>query len=278
MSDAPHAVSTHSQADLDERGWYLYGITRRTDTTVPPRAESPIKLLACGDLAAVVRQVPLADFTPEAIEARVQDMDALEALVREHNRVIEEVHRQEAILPAKFGSVYARREDIEAALDASHDHLLRRLCQVEGCDEWSIHLYADRSTIEQHVASEHPAIKELRREISSARPGRAYFLERKLAGEITAATMEELGAIAARVYEDLANLSAADQIGQTGQSPLAQGEEIETLRASFLVQRENEAAFLQYLRSLSDSEAGVRAEYSGPWPPYSFAVISEDLP
>src|SRR5262245_38221286 len=109
-----------------EDGWYLYGIIRlppgasdqaRTGATKIEIAHvaldlgpdhEPVQLLERGGIAAVVRRVSLADFTAEALEARLGDPDGLRLAVQMHNEVIRTVHREWAILPAKFGAVYAR--------------------------------------------------------------------------------------------------------------------------------------------------------------------------
>src|SRR5436190_6051225 len=118
-----------------EDGWYLYGITRLssgesapvcTDTSGVKVVEAhldlgpdhePVQLLEVGSLAAVVRRVPLADFTAEALRARLSDPSRLQLVVHLHNNVIHAVHQERAILPAKFGAVYARLDDIVAAID-----------------------------------------------------------------------------------------------------------------------------------------------------------------
>jgi hypothetical protein len=44
------------------------------------------------------------------------------------------------------------------------------------------------------------------------------------------------------------------------------------LRAAFLVSRDGQHAFLERMRTFAEARAGLRWEYSGPWPPYSFAA------
>src|SRR5438067_7240051 len=141
-----------------DRGWYLYGITRRgaVGTIRPERgdgdhgaAESasapggdedePLQVLDCGALAAIVRRVPLAQFSEEALRAHGDDTAWIAEMARRHNQVIAAIHQEQAILPAKFGSVYARAEDVQAAVAGAHDALLAQLERAEGCDEWAVH-------------------------------------------------------------------------------------------------------------------------------------------
>jgi hypothetical protein len=215
-------------------------------------------------------------------------------MAHRHNRVIAAIHQQQTILPAKFGSVYARAEDVQTAMAEAQDALLAQLECVEGCDEWAVHMYADHPTIAQRLAAEHPTLQRLQQEVAAAPPGRAYLLQRQLDEERAAAVEQVLRELPEAAYEHLALWAAASwpeatrgrsprggasRVTQPARStPNAQGE-IEVLRAAFLVRRAHADTFLAELRSYVQGRDGVHCEYSGPWAPYSFAVpIEEEKP
>src|SRR2546423_1174027 len=287
-----------AQADAptaDERGWYLYGITRRgvpatrrsergngdrgmAELALDAGADEgePVQVLDCGALAAIVRWVPLAQFSEEALRARHDDSAWFAAMAHRHNQVIAAIHQQQAVLPAKFGSIYARAEDVQAAVAEAQEALLAQLERVEGCDEWAVHMYADHPAIEQRLATAHPIIQQLQQELAAAPPGRAYFLQHKLDEERAAATDQALRELAPAAYEHLARWAVADRVTPPARStPNAHGE-IEILRVAFLVRRANADTFLAELRSYVEGRDGVHCEYSGPWAPYSFAVPAEE--
>jgi hypothetical protein len=272
-----------------ERGWYLYGITRRgplaavlaeADAEVsvgaglpaaPGNAE-PLQLLECSGLAAVVRPVLLADFSLAVLQKRLQSPSELEAMVRSHNRVIEAIHAGQAILPAKFGVVYSHGRDILSALRCACDTLLPQLHRLEGCDEWALHLYADRAVVQESIAARNPTIGRRREECAAARPGRAYFLERQLRDELEAATQQALVMLAQSAFDRLAATAVAGQVSPVASAADAAGE-VEILRAAFMVARDGAERFEEQVRSVADASEGLRCECSGPWPPYSFAVL-----
>jgi Gas vesicle synthesis protein GvpL/GvpF len=220
-----------AQADAptaDERGWYLYGITRRRApaTTQPERGDGdrgtaawarapagdegePVQVLDCGALVAIVRRVPLAQFSEEALRARHDDTAWFTAMAYRHDQVIAALHQQQATLPAKFGSIYARAEDVQMAVAEAHEALLAQLERVEGCDEWAVHMYADHPAIAQRVAAAHPTIAQLQQELAAAPPGRAYLLQRELDEERAAATDQARRELAQAAYEHLARWAAA---------------------------------------------------------------------
>jgi hypothetical protein len=262
----------------DGTGWYLYGITRAapaladTLTAAPgfDAGERAPEVLDLGDLAAVVRAVRLSDFEPETLAQRSDDPAWLEQMVRGHNDVIAAVHEQQAILPAKFGSVFAGTADLRDALNPMRAELTTQLERLQGADEWAVHLYVDPSLVEQRVAAESPAVAALRQEAADARPGRAYFLQRKIADTTAAETEAALGERADAAYERLAVHARDARISPAGSGRSAAGR-LEILKAAFLVSRDDVDGFLADVSDLNGAEDGTTAECSGPWPPYSFA-------
>ena len=285
-TERPRAHPASPETAGDARGWYLFGITRRgpleavlaeadadravADDDAAPGV-APLQLLECSGMAAVVRPVRLADFDLAVLQDRLRGAAELEAMVRSHNRVIEAIHARQAILPAKFGVVYAHAQDIVSALRSACDTLLPQLHRLEGCDEWALHLYADRAVVRERVAARNRAIGRLRDQWAAARPGRAYFLERQLRDELEAATRQAQVALAQEAFDRLSGAAVAGQVTPVKAAAEAAGE-VEILRAAFLVARDGLARFEAEMRAVADAGEGLRCECSGPWPPYSFAA------
>jgi len=284
MNDSPEA-STTERPGSGTWGWYLYGIVRDDEEPGVDAGESTrlddtesLEGIAQGSVRAVVRRVPLADFAPEAIQAHASDPAWLEHIARQHNDVISTIHERRTILPAKFGAVYTSREDLRAALAENHETLRSRLNGIDGCDEWGIHLYGDPATIREHAVTDHAGVARLREELASASPGRAFFLQRKLEEELARATDSALDDLVDQAYRRLAEHAVSARISaRAAAERIAQREgEVEVMRAVFLVRRTGRDAFLDGVRAISDSEPGLRCEYSGPWPAYSFAAEMEE--
>jgi gas vesicle protein GvpL/GvpF len=261
-----------------QRGWYLYGIVPRTAAAEAlgvqhTHGDWALETLAQGEIAAVVGQVPLAEFLPEALEVRLRDTAWLEGRVRHHNRVISAIHARCAILPAKFGAVYERADDLRQALQGMQDAVRAQLRRVDGCDEWAVHLYVDPAVVA--AARADTAVRRLEQELAGASPGKAYFVQRKLADERARAAERAMSAIAEEAYDALAPHARAGQVVARPQPPIHARGEAEALRATFLVPRPAADAFLDGMRAYAGSRDGVRWEYSGPLPPYSFAALTE---
>ena len=270
----PEQAAESSDSGL---GWYLYGITlresaSRLDEDLTAESGEPLRILEQGKLAAVTRLVPRDAFSSEALQERAQDITWLGEAVRNHNEVVERIHHVGTVLPGKFGAIYPTSEALQAALAEMHDALLAQLERLQHRDEWGIHLSADRQAV-QRLAGEHPALRQLQDEMAAASPGRAYLLKRKVADTMTDITEQALSTLAQTCYQRLAGYAVAGQISPRPPKPAERGGEREVLHATFLVERSRTGNFLQEMQRLVQEQEGVRCEYSGPWPPYSFASI-----
>jgi hypothetical protein len=269
----------------DDQGWYLYGITRRdpdSDRGSEPRdsgvlGTSGTQVVDVGELAAIVRPVLLSDFAAETLSERAGNPAWLEEMVRGHNDVIAAAHQQQSIVPAKFGSVYASLGDLKAGLEQMEDMLRAQLARLDGADEWAVHVYAERPSVAKRVAAEDPRIQDLQRELESARPGRAYFLRRQIADELEAATDAALANLVQTAFDQLSAYARASQIDAVNRSR-SDPSRTEVLKAAFLVARTDADTFLPAIGSLAESYPGIDAEYTGPWPPYSFARLDHEGP
>lgn len=268
------AMSTRSE-ETAERGWYLYGVTQSglpaAVLSAANREQPTLQLLEFSELAAVVRAVPLSGFSAAALRERLHSASSLEATVRSHHHVIDTIHARQAILPAKFGALYASADDVLSALRPVHDTLLNQLNRLDRCDEWAVHLYADRAAVGECASRGNAAIQLLREQRAAARPGRAYFLEQRLRDEMKTATEDALAVLAQTVFDRLAGCAVAQQVSPIAPAADLAGEE-EILRASFLVSRDRAESFEEAVGSAADTSDGMRCERSGPWPPYSFAA------
>jgi hypothetical protein len=274
-------------AENGARGWYFYGITLcglhaailadaqgAAQLAGDSAADAAVGLIECGDLVAVVRPVLLGDFSVAVLQERLRSVSELERMVRSHNRVIEAIHEHRAILPAKFGSVYANSDNVVTALQSGYDSLLRQLHNLEGCDEWAVHLYADRAVVRERISMQDLTIRRLQEERAAARPGRAYFLERQIRDELEVATQQALVTLAQDAFDRLVGYAVAGQLDVPGPG-VDSADDVEILRAAFLVERDSAEQFEQEMRDGDDGGEGLRWDHSGPWPPYSFAIVDE---
>lgn len=285
MQDATDAQTENTVAAASSMesgwGWYLYGIIRddpqaddalRSGQSVASeKEEQPLEAITSGGLIAIVRHVPLADYSVEGLRARAEDPAWIEAVARRHNAVIEAIHRRQTILPAQFGAVYPRAADVQSALEAARETLLERLKWLKDCDEWGVRLYGDSAAL-QRAAAEQDGVQRLRDELSSASSGRAYFLQRKLADELANAAERLVEDLVGQAYDQFVRHAKTGQVNRqlAGERIVAEEKNVELVHATFLAPRESVNAFIEDIGVFTESHPDLWCEYSGPWPPYSF--------
>lgn len=277
-------------AEPAAQGWYFYGITARDDQLAVQVKRvhgmargGALEVIEQDMVAALVQPVPLDEFGPAALAAHVEDMAWIEAAARRHHEAIVALHQQRALLPARFGAVYPTPEALRDVLAETRDALRAHLARVEGCEEWDVRLFSDRTALFRCLEATYPELVALRAEMEAATPGRAYLLRRKLDDAQARAAEETLRALAEEAYEHLARHARASQVNPHAQSAqhardsgAAIGEEAagedEVLRADFLVPRAGVDAFTRAMEVFVAAHEGTRWTCSGPWPIYSFAV------
>jgi hypothetical protein len=263
----------------EEVGLYLYGIVNAPDVTSEPfemtsADGSAIRAMCSGDLAAIVRNVLLDDFSEERLRGRLSDGDALARLVHEHHQVVASIHERYAMLPAKFGSIYASEQDLARALRDGANQLLARLDLVYGCDEWALHLFGTRSAVGERAVESDPELQAMRDEIDAAAPGRGYMLRQRFETRLREVAEREetrlVELVFNAIYPDVAHRLQLDAARQNAPGV---DEQPELARASLLVRREKTDDFLERAESIAVSMPEIRIEVSGPWPVYSFAKL-----
>jgi hypothetical protein len=287
-SSAPATAAGRRDAGGAARGWYLYGIIQcehdtgislrlpDTDTSTGSATSEPAHLLLEGDLAAIVRMVTLVPSEDGKLGMGLRTAQQLEAMALEHNELIAAVHRQRTILPSKFGCVYTQEEDLRHALRQRQESLLDQLHRLQNCDEWGVHIYAEPSLVRERLARNDPRVRRVEDELATATPGKAYMLKRQLANLLVEVTGQSLADLAHVALDNLARHAADVSVTGQPRQTAKLDEEIEILRASFLVRRPESTAYFDALQTFTEANEGLRSEYSGPWPPYSFVGSLEE--
>jgi hypothetical protein len=216
---------------------WVYGICDRPHTPAPRRrglAQAPLDGVREGGLLAVIsRHVhPPGDPAPDTLWV--------------HERVIERLMTDRAVLPMRFGTRLADDDALREKLAARQQEFLTALDRVRGRVE--IGVRAMQPLAAQDVAAPPPA--------RDALSGRAY-IEGKLRNG------RRVDREVAALHEPLAALASAS-------TRHAARRPDELLRASYLVDRGAVARFRGTVERLQRADPGVAILCTGPWPPYSF--------
>lgn len=99
-------------SEVAERvGWYVYAIVEAPGPVLPDDLlgvdgrHEPLAIVE-GGLAAMVSEVPLAEFGDEALGEIVEDVGWLENAARAHERVVDALWAQTTVVPLPMFTVY----------------------------------------------------------------------------------------------------------------------------------------------------------------------------
>jgi hypothetical protein len=185
------------------------------------------------------------------VTGTVDRAPALDAAgLRGHDAAVRQIQSGvPALLPARFGTVVAGVEDLEAALGPREDALQAALLGVREREQMTLRVAAagDMAGEDESPVPEGPGTRYL-----AARSGAA--LRRR----------PEVG----RVLDGLQGLVRAERIERVDRPPLL-------ATVYHLVDRGAAGDYLARLDALRPGSPGLRLTASGPWPPYAFAEAAD---
>lgn len=245
-------------------------------TPIEPGAS--LGLVGRGELAAVVSDVPLADYGEDALRERLQDPAWMATRAMRHEAAVEHfARRASSVVPLRFGTIYLSHEAVGKMLDARGAQLRAILARVERREEWGVNVYADRAKTREAVARVSPRLVEMESQAARSTPGQAYLLRKK----IDALRADEARAETKRAAAEIETTLAAACDGSARLRVLKdEASEHGELAAklAFLVRRDAFDAFRDAAEQVAQRFAplGLRLELTGPWPAYNFVVFEEE--
>jgi len=245
-------------------GLYVYGIVGAeapddiADGLEGLKSAGPVRRHPCGSLALLASETEETEILPVR-----RNMLA-------HARVLEQALLRCAVLPVSFGQVC---HDISklGALFADHAAALHaRLDRLRGRAEYGVRIRASREAVLQQVARDNP---EFSRRVAAIAPrGAAAHFERI---EIGRQVADAVAAFRDRAQRRLLEALAPHAVDHVLHAP---EDDVEMLRAAFLVNLDGESSFERTLAGLAgtaDFGGGEALEVRlvGPGPASSFVHL-----
>jgi hypothetical protein len=251
---------------------YLYGFVP-TDAQAPTNisgvANSAVTLIATDGLNAAVSYVPAADYAPERVEERLQDLQWVAEQGVAHERVVAWFVDNTQILPAPLFTMYSSIDALRAATAQRDAELTQEMKRLRGLREWDLKISFDEAVLQQHGAEISEKLAQLDQEIATAPAGKGYLLQKKRADLLKNEVRQAAHRRAVQAMSTTQALTA-----ETRTLPLPRtGENLPVvLHAALLVRNENESRLVQQLEAEAQQlrAIGMELNFSGPWAPYRF--------
>ncbi len=221
---------------------------------------------------AVVSRVLPNDFSEDSQKKNLTDMDWVEKNTRLHEKVIEEIMKDQTVLPFKFGTVFEKEANVEKLLKTNNLEFKAVLAGLDGKEEWGLKIYRNSEFFKDVLCAENELIKEKDREITSAGKGKAYFLKKKKDEIIKNVMEEKIDEYMKDCFERLKRTAVDSRLNKLLPKEVTEKKEDMVLNVALLINSKRIKEFENILTSLKDKYAdkGLIFDCTGVWPPYNF--------
>lgn len=269
MSRKPHRDPQPAGDPAGPTATYAYCVVRAASAPAadgapagPPGAGAARPLELGGGLWLIAAPVPLADYSAEAIETRLDDLGWVSERALAHEAVVEHFAAAAPAVPLKLFTLFDDDRRARQQMEAERPRLEGALERVAGRAEWGLKVFFSPESARREEPAAAPA--------SGTGGAGTAFLERKLQARRAAAEL----AAGARAAADELYRSLAPAAVAAVRKPVAAPETGARLllEAAFLVDSERAAEFERAVaeRAADHGGAGLSVTLTGPWPPYHF--------
>jgi hypothetical protein len=256
---------------------YVYAIAR-AGHPLPERVEAidgsdRLDVVTSGDLAALATPVDDVDFSQGVIDARAKDVEWLGGIGYRHQSVMNALMRGGTIIPLRAFTLFASEESLRRHLETERERLAKLLARLDGKQEWTLRIEFDPQLWSDALVRRVDSLRALSDEIAGAAVGKAFLLRKKLDEEKKRASREAEQQVVSEVESAVMEKLACDTVAETRQQRSGAFPQI-----NVLIERDEEARLEEFRDMLARryTTEGVTLALTGPWPPYTFAVTSDD--
>jgi len=256
---------------------YVYAISR-AGHPMPGRIEAidgsdRLDVVISGDLAAFVTPVDDVDFSQGVIDARAKDVEWLGSIGYRHQSVMNAVMHGGTIIPLRAFTLFASEENLRRHLESERARLVTLLDRLDGKQEWTMRIEFDPQLWSEALVRRVDSLRTLSDEMAGAAAGKAFLLRKKLDDEKKRASREAEQQVLSEVERAVVEKLACDTVAETRQQRSGAFPQI-----NVLLDRDEESRLEELREALARryAEEGVTLALTGPWPPYTFAVTTDD--
>jgi hypothetical protein len=224
----------------------------------------PVRVVRAEGLAAVVGSVDLDRFGEQGLRESLNELGQLEQIARAHHAVVSALAQRGPVAPARLATVYQNDDGVARTLRDHHDSFTAALRRVRGRQEWGVKVYAELRTDPEP-------------EPGPASSGTAYLRARQAA--LTRRERDQQAVLdgAESIFSALRPLAAATQRHRPQDHQLSGDPRWMVGNDAYLVDEERAENFQTAVAESAGRHPHLAVELTGPWPPYSFAVVQEPV-
>ncbi len=246
---------------MPEEGKYTYCIIENSNARnfgpigIGERGDE-VTTIPYGDLSAVVSSIPMSKY--------VVSRETMTA----HEKVLEEVMRDCAVLPVRFYTVAPSADELRSLLIRRHAEFKNLLRYLDNRVELGLKaLWKDMNRVFQEIISDSDELKALQKKIVTTSSGEAETESKALVTGVKSRLQEKKNKEAEGLLDPLKKISVDVRYNKTHSDDMI-------CNAAFLVDRRWEKDFDIGVEELTKAHNDrIKFIYVGPVPPYSFVNI-----
>jgi hypothetical protein len=259
------------------QGLYLFCLTPETsqlDLAGPGLADAPpLFTVAVAGVTAVLASVALDEFCGPAAREQLADLAWVAPRALRHEAVIMSILRQAPVLPVRFGSVFSSATVLAASLERQRVALAQFFRETAGQQEWNLKTFVDRPQAKARLLTARLAAEHA--QLAGLAPGKRYFLEQKIKGEVERELTSWLTGVTAELLHAVNAVATASRTGRLQAAELTGRDDEMFFQAALLVPDDAVGRLHQLTAewNASHQALGLQLASSGPWPPYHFTPV-----
>ena len=233
---------------------WVYAVTTEVGTEqlsgVTGVAGEPVRAVSNAGLSAVVGTVGDTSNGDRPLTRLLVGLTAIETAGRAHHQVVASLAEDNPVLPVRLATVYPDDATIRRQLAERHTELAVMVESFRDTEEWGVKVYADPygQPIGPVIPDDLPSLESL-------------WLQAEACAEEISQALSDI-AVATRHRPSPDPRYGADSGWMV-------------LNGAYLLETERADEFTEIVASITAEHAALRADVTGPWPPYSFAETGE---
>ncbi|MEW5785608.1 MAG: GvpL/GvpF family gas vesicle protein [Bacillota bacterium] len=204
------------------------------------------------------------------VAAAVSDLESPEIeltseSVLSHEGIVEYLFQNHTVLPVRFGSVLSETREVKHFLERHYNVITKNIEKVKGKVELGLKvIFKEQEPCP--VKAEEAILEENKTDRIS--PAKSYLISKLQEEKKRQYLMEEAGKYIDEIYNTLRSYTTQSCIRKLTTEKMI-------LNSSYLVRRDQVAAFTVSVDWLKNKYPFLSFLYSGPWPPYNFVGLEE---
>ena len=254
-----------------EQVLYLYGVIPE-DQILPCQPGVPLRAVSHATVTAMVETVCAREFSPQALEEKLQSVEWVACLARKHEAVLEQAMRHGPVVPARLCTLFSNTDVLDRSLADNEERFQAALERIRDREEWSIKAFCDERRLRDAAVAGDLELQTLDATIAAASPGRAFVLRTQREGRAAELAVRCLEALVDEALTALEPVAADLRLRPLLAESVTGQDEPMALNAAVLVDVPARDAFRATFAEISSwfQVEGLVFELSGPWPAYSF--------